>query len=120
MSRREVYPWRRLLAGRSIGVLAILLLAHAVALATMHHHGTAAGRSAGAVAAAPSLAETTSYDEVGGCPACQLQQNFSADLPRLSEAFAAERPAFLLPTERLRTILRAGDTSPPDRAPPAL
>ena len=111
---------RSLLSRRHVGVAALFLLLHAVAIDTLHRHRFAAERHTTAAVTAPSDSGTTSNREPGGCPACQLQHNSIADLPRVSEPFVAETAPLLLATERLEAILRSGDTSPPDRAPPAL
>ena len=111
---------RSLLSQRRIGVVALALLVHAVAIDTLHRHTFAAERHTTAAVTAPSDASTTSNEAPGNCPACQLQHNSVADLPRVSEPFSARTAAPLDAVERLQAVLRSGDTSPPDRAPPVL
>ena len=122
MANRRLYAWRRLLAQRWIGVAALALVVHAVAIDTLHHHAIAPDDRAGSVAtmAPPGGPGATSNEGPGGCPACQLQQNSIVEIPRIAESFAVETSSLVLPTERLEAILRSGDTSPPDRAPPVL
>ena len=111
---------RSLLSRRHVGVAALVLLLHAVAIDTLHRHRFAAEHHTTAAVTAPSDSGATSNPEPGGCPACQLQHNSIADLPRVSEPFADETTSLALATECRQGILRSGDTSPPDRAPPVL
>jgi hypothetical protein len=118
--RRVLSTLRRLASQRRIGVVALALLVHAVAITTLHHHAVAPEASAAAAVTAPSDHGAQSNEGPGGCPACQLQHGSVVDLPRVSEPFLAETAAALGGAERLQAVLRAGDTSPPGRAPPVL
>lgn len=112
---RFAITWRRFLSQA-----ALVLLVHAIAIDTLHHHGFGSSCHVRTAMTAHVDHDGASGDSSGGCPACQLQHNSAAVVPRAVEAFAVETSSIVLPTERLQTILRAGDTSPPDRAPPVL
>jgi hypothetical protein len=121
MSAKGFYRWRGVVATRWVGVAALLLLAHAIAIDTMHRHqGVCLSSSPASASMAPAGGAADAQDGPDGCPACQLQHNSVTDLVASGEPVTARAARPNVALERIAAILCAGDTSPPDRAPPTL
>lgn len=122
MSTRGIYRWKAVVATRRVGVVALLLLLHAVAIDTTHRHQGAdlSGSRAAAAMGAPAHHGGNAADGPDGCPACQLQQSSVADVVRTTAPIEVATTSQRSGLERAAAVLRAGDTSPPDRAPPVL
>src|SRR4051812_33830907 len=105
---------KTLLPGRWLALAAVLLLAHAVAVSTIHTHRTACGaRHAGEVAGfamspVPSNDGATT-DPSSSCPTCQLQQGFAFEVVTYDAGREVVEPTPRADAARLRAILRASD-----------
>src|SRR6185369_6047487 len=112
MSNRGSQCWKLLARARWIGVLALFLLGHAVAIDTMHRHEGAdrATIHAGTSVSSPNGTDPDGRDGTDGCPACQLQQNSTADVARPLAPVVPDRSTTVASTERVAAILQAGDT----------
>jgi hypothetical protein len=125
MDYRPMRLMRTMLPGRWLALTAVVLLAHAVAVSTLHTH-----RRAGASGRAESVAglstlqspsdDGSATDPSSNCPTCQLQQGFAFEAVTYDTGSEVEVSEPRADEARLRAVLRAADTSPPDRAPPSL
>ena len=114
----------RLLPGSWLALAAVVLLAHAVAVSTIHTHRKACGaghdeRFAG-LSMSQSPSDDAANDPSSACPTCQLQQGFAFEVVTYDPGVDVEVSEPRADAARLRAVLRASDTSPPDRAPPSL
>lgn len=115
---RKLWTLQRADVRRWIGVAAVALLVHAVAIDTLHHHASHATHGAALALSAPDGGSAKTVDGPGSCPACQVHQNPAANMATETCPLPTENEATRFQTRDLAEILRATDTSPPDRAPP--
>ena len=115
---------RTLLPGRWLALAAVVLLAHAVAVSTIHTHRRACGTAHAVEVAGLSMSQSPSDDGAAdpssSCPTCQLQQGFAFEAVSYDVGYQIEVSEPRADEARLLAVLRAADTSPPDRAPPSL
>ena len=116
---------RRGIFHRWLVLAALALFIHAVAIDLFHSHAAAAAADAGrpsttVLAPQPPDGRGAAGDLTTNCPACQLQRSFVFDIAPSPSALCEGAVDPAMAGLYRWAILRAGDTSPPDRAPPIL